>query len=145
MGARSARVTSLVNEAAGASGVDISTLVDEIKYDPAGSYFTVDPVSGQRTLAIGASAFEQTAEGQLIAAAHEIVHAQQWEAAFNAAGGDLGAAYDTFITANPFGSPGYALDEVAAETLARQRISDYVGGISSQQWAASSRYINSWR
>jgi RHS repeat-associated protein len=141
-GSRADRVSSIVNEASDASGVNINSLVDEVVYDPAGSYFTVDEVTGQRTLGLGASAFERTGEGQLMEAAHEIVHAQQWQQALDAAGGDFSSAYNAYFYAKPFGSVGYAADEVAAETLARIRISDYLGGLSPQQWGASTRYIN---
>jgi len=120
----------------------IYSLGDVVKYGPTGSYFNV--WKGQRTLAIGDSAFERTFAGQLGEAAHEIVHAQQFaRMTARRFGGNMSAAEKYFFGPQfAFGSPMYACGERVAETVARLRINDYLGGMSLQQWGASTRYIN---
>jgi hypothetical protein len=44
-----------------------------------------------------------------------------------------------------FGSPLYAREEQVVERVARMRVRDYLGGLTPQQEAASTRYINSWK
>ena len=77
-GARSAHVDAIVNEAAQASGIsDLSTLVDDVVYDPAGSYFTVD--NGRQFYRWATVRSGERESGQLMEAGHEIVHAQQFD------------------------------------------------------------------
>ena len=145
-GTRSQRVAALVDEAARASGVDnIYSLVDDVVYDSAGSYFSV--INGRRVLSIGDSAFGRTRTGQLLEAAHEIVHAQQFQrVATRRFGGNQTAAADYFFGPDfAFGSQLYARGERVAETVARLRVDAFTGGLSPQQAAASTRYINGWR
>jgi len=145
-GSRSQRVQSIVDEAARASGINrLSTLVDDVIYDSAGSYFTV--INGRRILAVGPSAFGRTRAGQLLEAAHELVHAQQFsKIALRRFGGDFRAAANYFFGPQfRFGSPLYARGERVAETVARLRINRYLGGINAQQWGVGSRYISGWR
>jgi hypothetical protein len=142
-GARSARVQAIVDEATRASGIsDLSTLVDDVVYDPAGSYFTV--INGRRVLSVGDSAFGRTGVGQLMEAGHEIVHAQQFDR-FMARGGyaTIDDAADAFF--NNVSDQVYARQERVAEYLSRLRINQHVGGMSPEQWGASTRYINGWR
>jgi hypothetical protein len=142
-GARSQRVQSIVDEAARASGInDVSRLVDDVIYNPAGSYFTVQ--NGRRILSLGDSAFGRTRTGQLLEAAHEIVHAQQFQrfAARRFAGQSIDDAADAFFSVS---DRIYARQERVAEHLARLRISRHVGGLTPQQWGASTRYINEYR
>ena len=54
-------------------------------------------------------------------------------------------AYDEFMLQKPFGSQLYALDEIVAEKLALKRVSGYLGRLSPQQVAASTRYIEGMR
>jgi hypothetical protein len=141
-GTRMARTTALVNEAARASKIDdLSRYVDVIKYDPAGSYFTVE--KGRRILSIGDSAFRRTRAGQLLEAAHELVHAQQFER-FMARGNlqSLDNAADTFFSVS---DRIYARQERVAEHLSRLRIREYLGRLSSQQWGVGTRYINGYK
>jgi hypothetical protein len=125
----------------GSGIIDLSTLVDDVVYDPAGSYFTV--VNGRRILSIGGSAFERNRVGQLQEAAHELVHAQQFQKYRSR--GSFASIDDA---ANAFFKPSrrvYARQERVAEHLSRLRIRRYRGGMSPEQWAASTRYINSWK
>lgn len=141
-GSRSARVSSLVDEAAAASGIDdLARYVDDVVYDPAGSYFTVE--NGHLILSIGHSAFARTRTGQLLEAGHELVHAQQFER-FMTRGGykSVDDAADHFFTVS---DRIYARQERVAEHLSRLRIRKYLGGMSPQQWAAGTRYIDEYR
>ncbi len=143
-GPRSNRVSALVAEAAKASGIgNIQNLVDVILYTT--GYSSFDVIGGTRILAIGSTMFRRTKAGQLMEAAHELVHAQQWAKTLKRFGGNETAAYHGFFTLKPFGSRGYAFDEVVAERLARMRMRRYLGGLSSQQEGVSTRYINEWR
>jgi len=112
----------------------IYSLVDVVKYDPTGLYFNV--WKGQRILAIGDSPFERTFAGQLMEAAHEIVHPQQFARKTDRRfGGNMAAAARYFFGRQfTFGSPMYAYRERVAETVARLRIDEYLGGLSPQQW-----------
>jgi LysM repeat protein len=140
-GTRSERVSAMVNEAARASGIDdLSGFVDDILYDPRGSYFTV--ADGRRVLSVGDSAFARTRIGQLQEAAHELVHAQQFERYWSRGRfSNIDQAADGFFRV---ADRVYARQERVAEYLSRLRIHRYVGGMSAEQWAASTRYINSW-
>jgi len=141
-GARDARVTALLDEAAAASGVDLSKLVDEILYVQGASSFEV--IGGRRVLAIGSNAFGRTRAGQLVEAAHEIAHAQYFDRYFARRLGFTEAVEEYFSLERSFGTPLYAREEVLVERLAQWRISHYLGGLAPQQSAASTRYINGW-
>jgi hypothetical protein len=143
-GTRSLRAEAMVAEGALASRIpDASKLVDVIRYEAnSSSYFTVE--AGQRVLTIGSAAFEKTHAGQLMEAAHELAHAQ----VFDRLVGKLGRAAaeaDYFSAKYAFGTPLYAREEQLVERLARMRVRDYLGGLTPQQEAASTRYINSWK
>jgi len=135
-------VNSIVGEASHASGIDnIYSIVDDVVYDPAGSYFTV--IGGRRVLSIGDSAFGRTRPGQLLEAGHEIVHAQQFYR-FASRGGysSVDDAADSFFSVS---DRVYARQERVAEHLSRLRMAEHLGGLSPQQWGASTRYINKWK
>ena len=143
-GVRSLRAEAMVAEGARASRIpDVSKLVDTIRYEAnSSSYFTVE--AGKRVLTIGSAAFEKTRAGQLLEAAHELAHAQ----VFDRLVGKLGRAAaeaEYFGPKYAFGTPLYAREEQVVERVARMRVRDYLGGLSPQQEAASTRYINSWK
>jgi len=141
-GSRLQRVESIVREAARVSRVDMGSLVDDVVYDPKGSYFTV--TSGRRVLSLGDSAFGRTGSGQLMEAAHEIVHAQQFQrfAARQFAGQSVDDAAAAFFSVS---DRVYARQERVAEYLARLRVHKEGGGVTPQQWGASTKYIEGWR
>jgi RHS repeat-associated protein len=142
---RSARASRMVNEGARALGRRNSRrLVDRVLYDPhAGSpYFWVDPTTGERMIVISAETFGKTRVGQLIAATHELVHAEQWAAQLARAGGDLARAHRAFFVLNR--TLRYARREFLTEARALERVSSYLGGITPQQAADSLSYMAYW-
>lgn len=142
-GTRSDRAVTLAEEAAKASNVKLSDLVDEVQYVQGTSYFDVD-LSGRRILHIGDAAFGRTRVGQLVESTHEMIHAQRYNNVLKARGGNFVQAYDDYFLAKPFGSDLYALEEVTTELAALRRVQRYVGNITPQQQGASTRYINDW-
>lgn len=128
--------------AAQASGMVLSSYVDRITSKGSLSYFAV--INGQKVLNIGSNTFRRTNAGQLMEAAHELVHAEQFDNVVKQYNGNVNNAWSAF-TSSGFGSPQYAIDEVEAETLALERVTKYRGGVSPQQVAASTRYIEGWR
>ena len=143
-GSRLDRATELADEAARASGLrSIYDVVDEVRYVRGASYFSV--VDERRVLHVGSNAFGRTRAGQLMEVSHEIVHAQQWQRALRRSDGNFEAAYEEFFENQPFGSAGYAFDEMVAERLARMRVRRFLGDLSPQQAGTATRYINYWR
>jgi len=172
------RSQSLVATAAQASGMVLSSYVDRITSKGSLSYFAV--INGQKVLNIGSNTFRRTNAGQLMEAAHELVHAEQFDNVVKQYNGNVNNAWSAF-TSSGFGSPQYAIDEVEAETLvplagsfsacsarynvrddsskrllnvrnhfqrrvlALERVTKYRGGVSPQQVAASTRYIEGWK
>jgi hypothetical protein len=111
-------------------------------YEPGSSYFDVR--GGVRTINIGSNAFYKTGVGQLIEASHEIGHAQVFDKMVKKKGFD--AAMESFLSAERgYGQRLYAREEQVVERLARWRVKSYLGGISPQQAAASTKYIENWR
>jgi hypothetical protein len=132
----------LLDDASRASGVQLSDLVDEVRYVQGSSYFEV--IRSQRVMVIGSDAFGKTRAGQLIEGAHEIGHAQVFDRLVRKMGFTT-AVIDYFGHARGFGTSLYAQEEVLVERLARWRVRRYLGGLTPQQAAASTRYINEWR
>lgn len=140
-GTRDARVAALMDEASRASGVNLADLVDELRYVQGSSYF--DVVGGKRVLAIGSDAFGKTRLGQLIEGAHEIGHAQTFDKLVRAKG-FAAAEQEYFSLQRSFGTPLYGREEAIVERLARWRVRKHLGGLTPQQEAASTKYINGW-
>jgi hypothetical protein len=80
----------------------------------------------------------------LIEASHEIAHAQMYDKFVQKLGQVQGDA-EYFGAHRSFGTPLYAHEEQVVERLARMRVRDYLGSITPQQAAASTKYIESWR
>jgi hypothetical protein len=142
-GSRQARAEAIVSEAAKAFGVSPQKYIDVVRYERGSSYFEVDAL-GQRVVTIGSRAFRRNRTGQILEAAHELVHAQQFHRLLHRYGGNIQDAWDEF-SSYPFGSMQYALDEVVAERVALQRVERYLGSLPPQQRAVATRYIQSWR
>ena len=138
------RATAAVYEAITASGLNGSNLVDKVLVTQAGSSFKVLK-DGTRLLYLNEDVVNGTSRSFLLReAAHEIVHAQQFAKNLSSVEGDLAEARKLFNV--PQSSFRYAIDEAVAETLARQRISQYLGGGMSQstlEW--SNQYTREWR
>jgi hypothetical protein len=143
-GARSLRAEAMVSEAAKASNIsDVKKYVDVVRYQAgSSSYFTVE--AGQRVLAIGSAAFGKTKAGQLIEAAHELAHAQMFDK-FVQKLGRAAAEAEYFAPHRNFGTALYAREEQVVERLARMRVRDHLGGLTPQQEAYSTKYIDSWK
>jgi hypothetical protein len=77
-------------------------------------------------------------------AGHEIAHVQQWHRTLRRIG-DYEKAYEEFFVSKPFGSKGYAFDEMVAERLGRMRTKRYFGDVSPQQTGAATKYIEAWK
>jgi hypothetical protein len=140
-GTRDARVAVLMDEASRASGVNLADLVYELRYVQGSSYF--DVVGGKRVLAIGSDAFDKTRVGQLIEGAHEIGHAQTFDKLVRAKG-FAAAEQEYFSRQRGFGTPLHGREEAIVERLARWRVRNHLGGLTPQQEAASTKYINGW-
>jgi SLT domain-containing protein len=145
-GTRQARVEALLDEAARASGLRRALdLVDEVIYDTqAGSpSFWVTP-QGRRIVTIGPTTLDRkTRAGQLIAATHELIHAEHFNAIL-ASMKDLQAARSAFFVHSS--TRRYAIREVMTEEEARSRVANHLlGRIPLQQAADSTKYINFWR
>jgi hypothetical protein len=141
-GARTARVRLLLDEASRAAGVRLSDLVDEVRYAQGRSYF--DLIGSKRVMVIGSDAFGKTRAGQLIEGSHEIGHAQVFDRLVRKLG-FTAAVHDDFSPTRGFGTSIYAREEVLVERLALGRVRRYLGRITPQQEAASTRSINGWR
>jgi hypothetical protein len=140
VGARSERVATIVDEAGRAAGVDLASLVDEIRYAQGNSGF--DVVKGRRVLSIGSDAFGRTGTGQLMEALHEIGHAEYFAKRVRQMGWDR-AEFESFWGGSfTFWMPDYLREEQVVERLARMRSRRYLGELSSQEASASTRYIN---
>ncbi|WP_148650243.1 hypothetical protein [Lysobacter capsici] len=132
----------MIDEAARAAGID-DIYMDAVTYESGPSYF--DILSGLRTINIGSDAFSKTAADQLIEASHEIAHAQVFNKMSKSMGFDA-TFQEAFL--NPernFGRPLYAREEQLVERLARWRVRRHSGGLSPQQEAASTKYIDNWK
>jgi hypothetical protein len=74
--------------------------------------------------------------------AHEIVHAEQFARFWSR--GNFSSIDDAANAFFGVSQRVYARQERVAESLARARVSQHLGGVSPQQWAASTRYIDGW-
>jgi hypothetical protein len=137
-GVRDARVTSMMQDAAKASNVQLLDVVDEVRYVKGGSQFTIE--NGKRIIEIGSDVFERTKAGQLIEGAHEIGHAQVFDKLVKSRGFSAAEA-EAFGLHRSYGTPLYAYEEELVERLARSRVRAYLGGLTPQQEAASTKYI----
>jgi hypothetical protein len=76
--------------------------------------------------------------GQLIAAIHELVHAEQWAHELARNGGNLNAAHASYFNVSRLQ---YAIEEVVTEREALQRALNYLGGATPQHVGHSMKYI----
>lgn len=146
MGARSARAQAIMEEAAKVVGVELSSLVDDVRYSTAGSYFTVD-WANRRIVYLGPNAFKRNAVGQLTEGVHELTHAQVFDKMVQKWG--FTTALDECFTeyrviGQPLSTALYAKEERLVERLARWRVRRYLGSLTPQQEAASTRYIDGY-
>jgi hypothetical protein len=143
-GARSARATAIIDRSAQALGRTASSLVDNVVYEAsaASPYFSVDRVTGLRTITVDAATFGKTEAGQLIAGTHELVHAEQWEQVLSSNAGNLAAAHPAMFRTSTLD---YAIREVVTERRALQTADSLLGGITPQQFGHSTRYIEFWQ
>jgi hypothetical protein len=141
-GTRLQRAQTIANEAANALKVNLANLVDEVRYVRGNSSFYVE-TSGKRVLNVGSRAFRRTKTGQVMEAIHELAHAMQYDRALRKAGGNVQVARQQFF-GHAFGSKTYSWDEAVAERLSRIAAARYLGTLSPQQRAASTRYIREW-
>jgi hypothetical protein len=129
-----------MDEAGRAAGVDLASLVDEIRYVQGNSGF--DVINGRRILSVGSDAFGRTGTGQLLEGLHEIGHAEYFAKRVGQMGWDR-AVFESFWGGEfTFGMPGYYREEQVVERLARRRAGRYLGGLTPQDVSASTRYIN---
>jgi hypothetical protein len=145
-GTRSERAAAIIDRSAQALGRnDASGLVDNVVYDAAAGSpdFWVDPKTGARTITVDPSTFRKTEAGQLIAGAHELIHAEQWEQAVSRHAGNFPAAHSEMFV--PQISLRYAIREVQIERRALQSVDRLLGGLTPQQVGHSTRYIERWQ
>ncbi len=134
---------ALVHEAAGLTSTSASKYVDDIIYSSGYPRFTVTE-EGKRILTIGSKTLRKTKGGRLLDALHEMNHAKKWHHTLQYKyRGNFLPAYQEFMISKPFGSYGYAFDEVIAERLALQKLSN-VFRLSSEEFADSIIYIHGW-
>ena len=140
-----ASANAAVREAQIASGLGGQDLFDVIQARAGQSGFTIDK-AGRRILFISTSVLDDPNIGMLLReAAHELVHAQQYQKLLTSLGGDWKQARYIFIVVNHQGTLRYAIDEAVAETLARQRIQVYLGKLSNRTIEWSNLYLLKWR
>jgi hypothetical protein len=145
-GTRSERATALIKHAATALGrKHASSLVDTVVYDPAerAPSFWVDPNTGERIITINPATFGKTKAGQLIAGAHELIHAEAWERALNENAGDLAATHRQIFI--PEFTLIYATREIETERRAVQSVARLLGRLTPQQVGHSTRYFEKWQ
>jgi RHS repeat-associated protein len=145
-GLRDARAQALVEEAAQASGIELSRYVDTVLYNPglgAKAGFRYDTYYG-RTIIIGPDTFRQTKAGQLVTAAHELVHAQKFDFVLRQSNFDPLIAREVFERTYhlDYNALNYLQFEIVAEKLALRRVERYLGGVSPQLKGVSTRYID---
>lgn len=130
-----------MNEAANASRVELSAIVDEVRYGQDASYFHVE--EGKRIITIGSNAFDKTYAGQLIEGSHQIAHAQFFDRLVKQKGFSAAEAEYSGLEKS-WGTAGYTYEEVAVQRLPRWGVRNYLGGLTPQQEAASTKYIQGW-
>jgi hypothetical protein len=143
-GSRSERAGALVERALQGlhyPGVSLSDFVDKVVYDPAAQApaFWCDLETNERVITIDAGTFEKTVAGQLIAATHELIHADDWRMELAMNGGNVVRTNMRFFIAH--NHPQYLIKEIQAERRALRLVDRLLGGLTPQQVAASTRYI----
>jgi hypothetical protein len=120
---------------------DPYSLVDEVVFHErwTNPEFAVGP-GGRRAIRAGSSFLERSEAGQLIAAAHELDHAQRWDDLVRASGGDWEYAARIHRSAND--TVLESLEEIAAEHRALNVVREYLGEIDPRTLVDSVDYIN---
>ena len=143
-GTRSQRAINLLDESGRASGVRVSDYVDDVLYDATGDspYFWVT-ASGRRQIVVDPTTFGKTRAGQLVAGSHELEHALHFDEILRLNNGNINQARQAFFMSNRTNR--YAIREVMTESIARERVTHHLNGITPQQHGDSTKYINFWR
>ncbi|MCP3927212.1 MAG: hypothetical protein GY714_32030 [Desulfobacterales bacterium] len=142
-GTRSERALNLVTETAALTNTKVYRYVDDITYSQGSSWF--DLIEGKRVLNIGSNTFNKSRAGQMTDVLHEVTHAKKWKHTLDYKyKGNFNMAYEDFFMSKPFGSNGYAFDEVIAEKLSIKKLKRTTE-LTPQQIGASTKYIKGWR
>lgn len=138
----------MVYDTAQRSGVHLNSLVDKVVFDQRARapYFTVDPKTGERTLALDRKTVEQKdSEKQKRDILHELGHAEEWKRRLMETQGDHEKAYKDWDT--NFGSKEYAKEEVKVEGRALYTASgqSQPKALDREVYQESRDYIDGWR
>lgn len=137
----------MVYETAERSGVHLNSLVDKVVFDQhaRAPYFTVDPKTGERTLALDRKTVEQKdSEKQKRDILHELGHAEEWKRRLMETQGDHEKAFKDWDT--KFGSKEYAKEEVKVEGRALYTASgqSQPKALDREVYQESREYIDGW-
>lgn len=136
----------MVMQVAQKSGIYLDALIDDVIYDKGSEapYFTVDPKTGKRTIALDPKTLAQKSAAKIdLDIGHELSHSEEYYNLLMKHAGDRKAAYKEWAAAK-FGSKAYAKEEVRVEGRSLMTTSRVYGGLSEEVYSGSKQYIKGW-